>query len=103
MINLARDPRWGRNLETPGEDPYLTGEYAVSFVRGFQESPADPGHVKASACCKHFVANSMDGSTVDGVEHDRNEFDATVTTQDLIDSYMRPFQVTPPVSPPASP
>ena len=36
VINLAREPRWGRNVETPGEDPYLSGEYAVNFVRGMQ-------------------------------------------------------------------
>jgi hypothetical protein len=38
VINLAREPRWGRNIETPGEDPYLSGEYANYFVRGFQVS-----------------------------------------------------------------
>ena len=44
--------RWGRNIETPGEDPYVSGEYATSFVRGFQESSADKQHILASACCK---------------------------------------------------
>lgn len=93
VINLAREPRWGRNLETPGEDPYLTGEYATYFVKGMEQSPEDPRHIQASACCKHYVANSMDGSNEDGVHHDRNHFDATVTMQDLVDSYMAPFQV----------
>lgn len=66
VINLARDPRWGRNLETPGEDPYLTGEYSIYYVQGMQESPSDPEHILASACCKHYVANSMEDSTVAG-------------------------------------
>lgn len=35
-INLFRDPRWGRGMETYGEDPYLTGTMAVSFIRGLQ-------------------------------------------------------------------
>lgn len=35
-INIFRDPRWGRGQETPGEDPYLTGEYAKHFVQGIQ-------------------------------------------------------------------
>ena len=35
-INIFRDPRWGRGQETPGEDPMVTGKYAVSFVRGIQ-------------------------------------------------------------------
>ena len=55
VINLAREPRWGRNIETPGEDPYLSGEYATAFVTGFQKAPEDPAHLMASACCKHYV------------------------------------------------
>lgn len=35
-INIFRDPRWGRGQETPGEDPFLTAQYAVNFVRGLQ-------------------------------------------------------------------
>ena len=46
VINLAREPRWGRNIETPGEDPYLSGEYAVSFVRGFERAEDDPTHLQ---------------------------------------------------------
>ena len=93
VINLVRDPRWGRNVETPGEDPYLTGQYAINFVRGFQNNPADPTHLQASACCKHFVANSMEGTDDgEGNIHNRHEFDAKVTQQDLVDSYMAPFQ-----------
>ena len=42
VINLAREPRWGRNIETPGEDPYLSGEYAEYFVKGMEQSPDDP-------------------------------------------------------------
>merc|ERR1719408_24843 len=72
VINLAREPRWGRNIETPGEDPYL---------------------VQASACCKHYVANEMESTTQrDGEHHDRNHVNSNVSMQDLVDSYMRPFQ-----------
>ena len=82
----------GRNLETPGEDPYVTGQYAIAFVTGLQESPDDPTHLQASACCKHFAANSLEGSTVDGVTDDRHHNDAKITLQDLFDSYLAPFQ-----------
>jgi len=93
VINLAREPRWGRNIETPGEDPILTGEYANYFVRGFQEAPQDPNHLLASACCKHYAANSMESTTeADGEHHDRNHVDSEVSMQDLMDSYMKPFQ-----------
>ena len=34
---MYSDPRWGRIEETPGEDPYLNGEYAYAFTKGFQE------------------------------------------------------------------
>ena len=47
VINLAREPRWGRNIETPGEDPYLTGEYATAFVTGFETSEDDPKYIQA--------------------------------------------------------
>ena len=84
--------RQGRNIEVPSEDPYHSGEYAEYFVKGMEQSPDDPGHIQASACCKHYVANSMDGSTEVGVHHDRNHYDANITQQDLLDSYMLPFQ-----------
>ena len=51
VVNLASEPRWGRNLETAGEDPRLASAYAVAFVRGMQQAPEDPDHLLASACC----------------------------------------------------
>lgn len=69
-INVVRDPRWGRALETPGEDPYVVGRYAVNFVRGMQDIPGheavaaggDPNTrpLKTSACCKHYAAYDLD-------------------------------------------
>lgn len=57
-----------------------------------EQNPADPGHIQASACCKHYAANSMDGTNQNGIHHDRNHYDAIITQQDLLDSYMLPFQ-----------
>jgi beta-D-xylosidase 4 len=62
VVNLAREPRWGRNVEVPGEDPYHSGQYARYFVNGFEDAPEDPFHIQASACCKHYVANSMEAT-----------------------------------------
>ncbi|KAK3438059.1 hypothetical protein EUGRSUZ_F02442 [Eucalyptus grandis] len=64
-INIFRDPRWGRGQETPGEDPLVTGKYAVSYVRGvqgdaFQGGGNPRGSLQASACCKHFTAYDLD-------------------------------------------
>ena len=87
-MNLAREPRWGRNIEVPGEDPYLSGEYATQFVQGFEHAPEDPnGFLQASACCKHYVANEMESTTqLDGESWDRQHYDAAVTQRDLVDS-----------------
>ena len=81
-INNFRDPRWGRGLETPGEDPTLTSNYAVHFVRGMQGT--DATWLKTSACLKHLDAYS--------VETDRMEFSAVVTQQDMADTFEVPFK-----------
>lgn len=77
----------------PGEDPYHVGEYAEYFVKGFEAAPEDDGHhIQASACCKHYAANSMEHTTEGGQTHTRHDFSATITQQDLVDSYLKPFQ-----------
>lgn len=62
-INIIRDPRWGRNSETVSEDPYWTGVYSATFIRGLQEGE-DPRYVKIAGCCKHFLAYSLEDSDV---------------------------------------
>ena len=52
-LNLARDPRWGRAQEVPGEDPYLTGEYGVAYVSGMMQGE-DPRYVLTAASPKHY-------------------------------------------------
>ena len=91
VVNLARDPRWGRNVEVPGEDPFLVGAYAVEFIAGLQNEQG--GFLQASACCKHFVANELEKTTqLDGEEWDRRHDNAQVTERDLLDSYLPPFE-----------
>lgn len=54
MIDIGRDPRWGRIAETLGEDPHLACELAVAMIRGFQgEDLSDSGSI--AACAKHFA------------------------------------------------
>jgi len=55
-INIARDPRWGRNEESYSEDPYLLSRMAVSFVTGMQGN--DPYYLKTVSTPKHFLANN---------------------------------------------
>jgi beta-glucosidase len=54
VVNLLRDPRWGRNEEGYSEDPYLTGELATAYGRGMQGD--DPRYLQAAPTLKHYLA-----------------------------------------------
>lgn len=82
-INLFRDPRWGRGMETYGEDPFLTGELAVQFIRSLQGD--DPVYYKTIATAKHFVVHS-------GPEWNRHSFNATPSLKDFNESYSPQFK-----------
>lgn len=80
-INLFRDPRWGRGMETYGEDPYLTGVMGCAVVRGLQGE--DGG--KVHACAKHYAVHS-------GPEYSRHHFNAEVSERDLRETYLPAFK-----------
>jgi beta-glucosidase len=82
-INIFRDPRWGRGQETYGEDPYLTSEIGIQFVKGIQGD--DPNYMLAMACAKHYAVHS-------GPEPDRHRFDAQVSDRDLFETYLPQFE-----------
>ncbi len=84
-INIFRDPRWGRGMETFGEDPYLTGRLAVEFVRGMQGD--HPFYLKTIATPKHYAVHS-------GPEPDRHTFDAVVDERDLRETYLPAFRAS---------
>ncbi len=84
-INIFRDPRWGRGQETYGEDPFLTSQMALAFVKGMQG--ANPQYFKAIATPKHFAVHS-------GPELTRHQFDAQVSQADLDDTYLYAFRKT---------
>ena len=83
-INIFRDPRWGRGMETYGEDPYLTGKMASRFIEGIQGN--DPKYYKAIATVKHFVVHS-------GPEGTRGSFNAEVSDKDLYETYTPAFKM----------
>ncbi|GAA3135724.1 glycoside hydrolase family 3 protein [Planomonospora alba] len=56
VVNLLRDPRWGRNEEGYSEDPLLTGAVSTAYGRGIQGD--DPDHLRAAPVLKHFMANN---------------------------------------------
>lgn len=82
VIEMARDPRWGRTEECYGEDPYLTSQLGLSFVRGLQGD--DPRYLKATAGPKHFALNNE--------EWDRHNGTSDVDDQLLHEYYLRPYQ-----------
>lgn len=82
-VNQDRDPRWGRGQETYGEDPYLTGELGVAFVKGLQGD--DPRYMKTAACAKHYAVHS-------GPEALRHVFDVSPSKRDLYDTYLPAFK-----------
>ncbi|MDX1286446.1 MAG: glycoside hydrolase family 3 N-terminal domain-containing protein, partial [Draconibacterium sp.] len=82
-INIFRDPRWGRGHETYGEDPYLTGQMGMQFVKGLQGN--DPKYLKLVATAKHYAVHS-------GPEPLRHEFNAKVSERDLRETYLPAFR-----------
>lgn len=83
-INIFRDPRWGRGMETYGEDPYLTGVMGMAVVNGLQGD--SKGEIlKAHACAKHYAVHS-------GPEMSRHSYDARISERDLRETYLPAFK-----------
>ncbi len=82
VINMARDPRWGRVQETYGEDPYLTSRMGVAFVKGLQGS--NPRYLKVVATLKHFAVNND--------EWGRHSTSANVGNEILREYYLPQFK-----------
>ena len=87
-INIFRDPRWGRGMETYGEDPYLTARMGLACVEGLQhgwEEDWQGRPLLTAACLKHFAVHS-------GPEGIRHEFDSRVSERDLRTTYLPAFE-----------
>ena len=83
MLDIARDPRWGRIVEGAGEDPYLGSAMAAAQVRGFQgDYIGSPDHILA--CMKHFAGY---GAAVGGRDYDEAYIPETL----LQNVYFKPF------------
>lgn len=85
VLDLARDPRWGRTEETYGEDPYLVSRLGVAAVRGLQGErfTGDAAHVLATA--KHFAAHGQP-------EAGTNAAPANYAERNLREEFLAPFQ-----------
>jgi beta-glucosidase len=82
VINIERNPYWGRNHESWGEDPFLTGRMAVSYVEGLQGD--DSLHLKIAATLKHYAVNN--------VETGRKTLNATVSERMLHEYWLPHFE-----------
>lgn len=83
VINIMRHPYWGRNQETYGEDPYLTGVFSKHYVRGLQGY--NDRYAIATATCKHFDVHA-------GPEKDRFSFNAVVSDRDWQMTFLPAFR-----------
>ncbi|SFC72815.1 beta-glucosidase [Zunongwangia mangrovi] len=82
-INIFRDPRWGRGHETYGEDPFLTGQLGMNYVKGLQGD--NDKYFKVVATAKHYAVHS-------GPEVSRHVFDANPSQRDLWETYLPAFR-----------
>jgi len=78
VINISRDPRWGRIQEVFSEDPLLTARMGVAYVKGLQGE--DVNHLKVAATVKHFAVNN--------VETGRQHLDAQVDERNLFEFWL---------------
>lgn len=85
MVDIARDPRWGRIAESAGEDPFLGSAVARARVRGFQGDGTFSGTDRVLACAKHFAAYGA-------AQAGRDYFTTDVTERQLRDVYLPPFR-----------
>ena len=83
VLDVARDPRWGRTEETFGEDPTLVGHFGVAYIRGLQGENLADGGVMATG--KHFVGHSAS-------QGGQNCAPSRIGIHDLWDIYLAPFQ-----------
>ena len=86
-LDIFRDPRWGRGQETPGEDTYLSSEYVYYLIRGYQEGE-DSRYYKIVADCKHYAGYDIE----DWHGNERYGYDAKITMQDLVETYLPSFK-----------
>lgn len=85
MIDVARDPRWGRVAEGYGEDPYTNGVFAAASVRGYQGDDMSAEN-RMAACLKHYVGYSAS-------EAGRDYVYTEISAQTLWDTYLLPYEM----------
>ncbi|SHH57806.1 glycoside hydrolase family 3 N-terminal domain-containing protein [Virgibacillus chiguensis] len=85
MVDLVRDPRWGRVMESTGEDSYLNSAFAKAQVRGFQGSDLKNDHESVASCVKHFAGYGA-------AEGGRDYNTVNMSERELRESYLPAFK-----------
>ncbi|MEK4298224.1 glycoside hydrolase family 3 N-terminal domain-containing protein [Oceanobacillus sp. FSL W8-0428] len=85
MVDLVRDPRWGRVMESTGEDSYLNSEFAKAQVRGFQGEDLTKDLNRLATCVKHFAAYGA-------AEAGRDYNTVNMSERQLRETYLPAFQ-----------
>ena len=83
-ININRDPRWGRNVESPSEDPMIAGGYGAAYTRGLQQLSNDTDLVQTVVTLKHWLAYSIENYK----NVTRYNVDVQVSAFDLASTYL---------------
>ena len=85
MVDICRDPRWGRIAEGGGEDPFLGGEIAKAYVRGYQGTDGVYDDHDVMVCVKHYALY--------GASHAGRDYNSVfLDRQEALNGYMRPYQ-----------
>lgn len=84
MVDLVRDPRWGRVMESTGEDAYLNSRFAEAFVKGYQGTDLAHDTSKVAACVKHFAAY---GAPIGGRDYNTVELSERTLRETYLPSY----------------
>jgi len=106
-INVVRDPRWGRNMETASEDPYLLSWFGIGVTEGLQKGD-DRRYLQGVVTLKHFVANSLEGTwsgpggpakypgtgLCPGGKCTRHTIDPNISAYDLASTYLKAFKAS---------
>ena len=85
MVDIARDPRWGRIEETYGEDPYLVSEMSLAAIRGFQGTTLPLGPQRVFVTLKHMTGHGQP-------ENGTNVGPAEISERTLRENFFPPFE-----------
>eukprot|EP00041_Stephanoeca_diplocostata_P002461 m.26785 g.26785 ORF g.26785 m.26785 type:complete len:826 (+) comp13381_c0_seq2:48-2525(+) len=97
-LNIARDPRWGRNSEVPSEDAFLAGMVGAAMTRGIQGDPSAKYRLCLGAL-KHVTAYSLEnwkddtGGPRDGTKYSRFGFSGNISLHDLAETYLDQYRI----------